>query len=82
MGYSPRGRKESDTTERLHSLTHSLQLKYFQISCYNNSSIKSTSFCHMELVLYFCLNLTWITQVAHSRCTLEEDGVREDSFAR
>ena len=24
MGYSPRGRKESDTTERLHSLTHSL----------------------------------------------------------
>ena len=23
MGYSPRGRKESDTTERLHSLTHS-----------------------------------------------------------
>ena len=36
----------------------------------------------MELVLYFCLNLTWITQVAHSRCTLEEDGVREDSFAR
>ena len=24
MGYSPRGREESDTTERLHSLTHSL----------------------------------------------------------
>ena len=23
VGYSPRGRKESDTTERLHSLTHS-----------------------------------------------------------
>ena len=23
MGYSPWGRKESDTTERLHSLTHS-----------------------------------------------------------
>ena len=24
VGYSPQGRKESDTTERLHSLTHSL----------------------------------------------------------
>ena len=24
VGYSPWGRKESDTTERLHSLTHSL----------------------------------------------------------
>ena len=24
LGYSPWGRKESDTTERLHSLTHSL----------------------------------------------------------
>ena len=26
LGYSPWGRKESDTTERLHSLTHSLGL--------------------------------------------------------
>ena len=26
VGYSPRGRKESDTTERLHSLTYSLTL--------------------------------------------------------
>ena len=26
MGCSPQGRKESDTTERLHSLTHSLLL--------------------------------------------------------
>ena len=25
VGYSPRGRKESDMTERLHSLTHSLK---------------------------------------------------------
>lgn len=46
-----------------------LQLKYFQISCYNNSSIKSTSFCHMELVLHFCLNLT--CSLAYSRCTLK-----------
>ena len=28
VGYSPRGRKESDTTERLHSLTHSSFLNY------------------------------------------------------
>ena len=32
MGYSPRGREESDTTERLHSLTRSLNLsKYFDV---------------------------------------------------
>ena len=27
MGYSPRGRKESDMTERLHSLTHDNLIK-------------------------------------------------------
>jgi len=27
-GYSPRGRKESDTTERLYSLTHSLYIPF------------------------------------------------------
>ena len=31
MGYNPLGRKESDTTERLHSLTHSSTLSFSEI---------------------------------------------------
>ena len=31
VGYSPRGRKESDTTERLHSLTQTLSLEWINI---------------------------------------------------
>ena len=40
VGYSPWGHKESDTTERLHSLTHSLTHTYIYICL--SKSIKTT----------------------------------------
>ena len=40
VGYSPWGRKESDTTERLHSLTHSLSaVSYFRLGTVSCSSL-------------------------------------------
>ena len=38
VDYSPRGRKESDMTERLHSLTHSLKAMVFPVVMYGCES--------------------------------------------
>ena len=45
MGYSPRGRKESETTERLHSLTHLFA--------------RALSMCLACLLVNAKLSLTW-----------------------
>ena len=41
MGYSPRGRKESDTTERLHSLH--ISTLYYLTDFYSKDSSRSCS---------------------------------------
>ena len=55
MGYRPWGRKESDTTERLHSLTHSWILTVFLEKTEANPW-KLTEFC-MFLMDYVMASL-------------------------
>ena len=57
VGYSPRGRKESDTTERLHSLTHraihKIRIKLYWI-CFYNCLNKSKNIFKLSFSLQRC----------------------------
>ena len=63
VGYSPWGRKESDTTERLHftSLHTWSQIAINSLDCWIGFCIPSYWIC-FEFLQYFCLTL-WLQQV-------------------
>ena len=54
VGYSPRGRTESDTTERLHALTHSLT-RIPAVSSYRGSFIEN--FINFSIVIWNIMKL-------------------------
>ena len=55
VGYSPWGRKDSDTTERLHSLTHSLT-RIPAVSSYHGSFIEN--FINFSIVIWNIMKLS------------------------
>ena len=51
MGYSPRGRKESDTTERLHSLVHYKLVNYTLIKPLIDLGKAKIKYLHTKKIL-------------------------------
>ena len=83
VGYSPWGRKESDTTEQLHSLTHSLILTLgydlFHDSC--NDGWYSGSFRHFGLFVWLEV-LSYIIKRAGGAFRTGADSLTQRTFHR